>query len=239
MTIIIGLALVWAGAFKLLSRRAPIAAAQSGLSRITGTTHVVKAFRALGVIELAVAAALLFTSLPAIALFTGFLCYLAYTRLVAPESSCGCTSARKAPIGWRSFAYAGGLLLLSLGVLTKWQAPWWAVTLTAVALAMINPDLDGFWLMPLRRLKVRLTHPLQEATSDEVPLLATIQQLQRSEAYQRIGAQLRSDIVESWDEGEWRIVRYTVSHEGAAANAIFAVPRLQDAPERVRLAIVA
>ena len=85
---------------------------------------------------------------------------------------------------------------------------------------------------------MRLTHPLQEATSEEVPLLATVQQLQRSEAYQRVGALLRSDVVESWDEGEWRLVRYTVTQDGRPANAIFAVPRLEDAPERVRLAIV-
>src|SRR6187401_3402030 len=99
MTIIIGLALVWAGAFKLLSRRAPIAAAQSGLARMVGTTHVVKAFRALGAIELVVAASLLVTPIAAIVLCAGFLAYLGYTRLVAPESSCGCTSARKTPIG--------------------------------------------------------------------------------------------------------------------------------------------
>ncbi len=238
MTIIIGLALVWAGAFKLLSRRAPIAAAQSGLSRLVGTTHVVKAFRALGALELAVAAALPVTPLPAIGLFTGFLFYLGYTRLVAPQSSCGCTSARKTPIGWRNFAYAGGLLLLSLAALADLAAPWWAVVAAAATLALINPDLDRFWLVPLRQFKVRLTHPLQEATTDEVPLLATVQQLQRSEAYQRIGAHLRSDVVESWDEGEWRLIRYTVSQDGKPANAIFAVPRHDDAPERVRLAIV-
>jgi hypothetical protein len=238
MTIIIGFALVWAGAFKLLSRRAPIAAAQSGLSRIVGTTHVVKAFRALGAVEIAVAAALVVTPIPAIALCVAFLAYLAYTRAVAPESSCGCTSARKTPIGWRSYAYTGGLLLIGVAALAGLSAPWWVSVTVAGALALTNPDLDHLWLVPLRRLKVRLTHPLQEATSDEVPLLATVQQLQRSEAYQRVGALLRSDVVESWDEGEWRLVRYTVTQEGKPANAIFAVPRLEDAPERVRLAIV-
>lgn len=238
MTVIVAVALLWAGAFKLLSRRAPIAAAQSGLSRLVGTTHVVKAFRALGAVELAVAASLVVSPLPAIALFTGFLGYLGYTRLVAPESSCGCTSARKAPIGWRNFAYAGGLLLLSLAALAEIAAPWWAAVAVAIVLAAVNPDLDRFWLIPLRHLKVRLTHPLQEATTDEVPLLASVQQLQRSEAYQRIGAQLRSDVVESWEEGEWRLIRYTVSQNGKPANAIFAVPRLDDAPERVRVAIV-
>jgi hypothetical protein len=238
MTIIIGLALGWAGAFKLLSRRAPIAAAQSGLSRIVGTTHVVKAFRALGAVELGVAAALVVTPIPAIALCTAFLAYLAYTRAVAPESSCGCTSARRTPIGWRSYTYTGGLLLIGLAALAGLTVPWWMSVVAAAALALTNPDLDHLWLVPLRRLKVRLTHPLQEANSDEVPLLATVQQLQRSEAYQRIGALLRSDVVESWDEGEWRLVRYTVTQEGKPANAIFAVPRLQDAPERVRLAIV-
>ncbi|GIH05800.1 hypothetical protein Rhe02_38670 [Rhizocola hellebori] len=238
MTIIIGFALVWAGAFKLLSRRAPIAAAQSGLSRLVGTTHVVKAFRALGAVELVVAASLLVTPIPAIALCVAFLAYLAYTRVLSPESSCGCTSARKTPIGWRSFTYTGGLLLIGVGALAGLSAPWWGIVALAVALAAVNPDLDRFWLTPFRHLKVRLTHPLQEATSDEVPLLATIQQLQRSDAYRRVGALLRSDVVESWDEGEWRLVRYSVTHDGRPANAIFAVPRLTNHPERVRLAIV-
>ena len=124
MTVIIAFALVWAGAFKLLSRRAPIAAAQSGLSRIVGTTHVVKAFRALGAVELAVAAALVVTPIPAIALCVAFLAYLAYTRAVAPESSCGCTSARKTPIGWRSYTYTGGLLLIGVAALAGLSAPW-------------------------------------------------------------------------------------------------------------------
>ncbi len=238
MTAILAVALLWAGAFKLLSRKAPLAAAQSGLSRLVGTTHVVKAFRALGALELAVAVSLWVTPIPAIALFTGFLGYLGYTRVVSPESSCGCTSARKAPIGWRSFAYAGGLLLVSLAVLGGASAGLWLSAALALALALVNPDLDRFWLIPLRKLKVRLTHPLQEATSGQTPLLATVQQLQRSEAYQRIGAHLRSDVVESWDEGEWRLIRYTVHHEGRHANAIFAVPRETDEPERVRLAIV-
>jgi hypothetical protein len=238
MTIIIGFALVWAGAFKLLSRKAPLAAAQSGLGRLVGTTHVVKAFRALGALELAVAVSLWVTPIPAIALFTGFLGYLGYTRLVAPESSCGCTSARKAPIGWRSFAYTGGLLLVGLVILGGVPAGAWVTAGAALALALVNPDLDRFWLIPLRRLKVRLTHPLQEAKTEETPLLATVQQLQRSELYRSIGAQLRSDVVESWEEGEWRLLRYTVLHEGKQANAIFAVPLLANEPERVRLAIV-
>lgn len=238
MTVILAVVLVWTGAFKLFSRKAPLAAAQSGLTRLVGTTHVVKAFRALGAIELAVAASLLVTPLPSAALFTGFLGYLAYTRVVAPESSCGCASAAPSPIGWRNFTFTGSLLALSLLALAEVVVPLPVLVVVALGLAAVTPDLDRYWLYPLRRLKVRLTHPLKGAFTDEVPLHATVQQLQRSEAYQRVGSLLRSDVVESWDEGEWRLVRYTVQVDEKPANAIFAVPRLVDEPERVRLAIV-
>ncbi|HCT77333.1 MAG TPA: hypothetical protein DGG94_23080 [Micromonosporaceae bacterium] len=238
MTVILAVVLVWTGAFKLFSRKAPLAAAQSGLTRLVGTTHVVKAFRALGAIELAVAASLLVTPLASAVLFTGFLGYLAYTRLAAPGSSCGCASAQPSPIGWRNFTFTSSLLALSLMLFVDMSIPTVALMVVSLALALITPDLDQYWLYPLRRLKVRLTHPLKGAYTSEVPLHATVQQLQRSEAYQRVGSLLRSDVVESWDEGEWRLVRYTVQVDEKPANAIFAVPRLVDEPERVRLAIV-
>src|SRR5690349_11269861 len=104
---VVAAALIWAGGFKLFARTARLAAAQSGLSRLVGEQRVQAAYKALGVLELAVAGLLL--SLPSVGgpaaavLFTGFLGYLAYTRVAAPQSSCGCSSARTNPIGWRNF----------------------------------------------------------------------------------------------------------------------------------------
>jgi hypothetical protein len=239
-SLVIAAALIWAGSFKLFARTAPLAAMHSGLSRLVGQGRAVPAYRTLGALELLVAA-LLVLAPPiggpvAVVLFTGFLGYLGYTRVATPSASCGCASAQTHPIGWRNFAYAGSLLLLSI---IFWvPVPWPALVAEALALALITPDLDRYWLFPLRRLRARLTHPLRDARSDEVPLLATVQQLQRSEAYRRVGAQLRSDVVDSWDEGEWRLLRYTIHIGQNAANAVFAVPRLTDEPERVRLAIV-
>jgi len=239
-TLVIAAALLWAGCFKLFARTARLAALQSGLSRLVGQERTVAAYKTLGALELGVAAGLLARPMiggpVAVALCVGFLGYLAYTRVAAPASSCGCASAQTHPIGWRNFAYTGGLLAVS--------ALWWLPTPPpvligeAIGLALITPDLDRYWLLPLRRLRVRLTHPLRDARSGEVPLLATVQQLQRSEAYRKVGAQLRSDVLDSWDEGEWRLLRYTIHIGQKAGNAIFAVPRLTDEPERVRLAIV-
>jgi hypothetical protein len=238
--LVIAAALAWAGCFKLFARTAPLAAAQSGLSRWVGQARVVPAYKTLGALELVLAVGLLVAPMPAslasAGLFAGFLGYLGYTRVAAPEASCGCSSARPSPIGWRHFAYTGGLLIVAL--LWWVVTPWPILVAEAVGLALITPELDRYWLLPLRRLRARLTHPLRDAHTGEVPLLATVQQLQRSEAYRRVGAYLRSDVVDSWDEGEWRLLRYTIHIGQNMANAIFAVPRLTDEPERVRLAIV-
>src|SRR5688572_620314 len=94
--------LVWSGGFKVLGRKAPIAAASSALRTLLGQRWALPAFRAVGFAELAVAAVVLVPSgsvVPAIGLSLGFLGYLGYARVAAPESSCGCTSARPSPIG--------------------------------------------------------------------------------------------------------------------------------------------
>jgi hypothetical protein len=239
MEVILAVVFLWTGAFKLWSRKAPLAAAGSGLGRIVGADRVVVTYRALGAAELAAAAALLVTAIPVVLLCSGFLAYLGYTKLATPSASCGCGSAQTRPIGWRNFAFTGSLLGISLAVAAGVNAVWPVVVALAAAVALVNPELDRFWLMPLRRLRVRLTHPLRAMESDDVPLLATVQQLHRSEVYRTIGAMLRSDVVESWDEGEWRILRYTLTYQDRPADAIFAVPRTVDEPHRVRLAIVA
>jgi hypothetical protein len=227
-------ALVWAGAFKAFARSAPLAAVQSGLP--------VWAYRTLGYAELAIALALFFVPLTAVALSVGFLGWLTYRRLTKPGSSCGCASAQPSPIGPRHFGRAGLMLLASLTLLPGWTLPLVQAVTVSLGLGLlytaISPELDRWWLYPLRRAWVKLTHPLAGATSAEVPLLATVQQLQRSETFARVGALLRSDVVDSWDEGEWRILRYTIGLNDRLADAVFAVPRLSDEPERARFAIV-
>lgn len=240
--LLIGAVLLWSGGFKLFGRTAPLAAASSALRNLVGERHVVKVYRAVGAVELAVAAALPVTRIPAIILTLGFLGYLAYGRLKVPASSCGCSSANHSPIGWRNFALAGVLLLASLAPMGSWaSAPLWTAGVLAIEAAiviMLMPHLDRYWLFPMRRLKVRLTHPLAAATTDEIPLLASVQTLQRSDAYGKIGRLLRSDVVEAWDDGDWRMLRYTMRYRERPATAVFAVPRLGDDPGRVRLAVV-
>jgi hypothetical protein len=217
------------------------------LRTLLGQRWALPAYRAVGVAEIGVAvAALVLPVVPAIALSVGFIGYLAYARVAAPESSCGCSSARPSPIGWRNFANAGFLLAISVSALAgsgSWLAAlsWVAVpVLVAEALAVLSLDgqFDRYWLMPLRRLKVRLTHPLATATTDVIPLHATVQTLERSPAFRTVGQALRSDVLESWDEGEWRLVRYTARFQDRPASAVFAVPRGQDAPDRVKVAVV-
>lgn len=219
-------ALVWAGVFKTFTRTTP--------------DLPLWVYRTVGVLELAVAVAVFFVPLAGAVLAAGFMGFLAYRRTTKPDSSCGCTSARRTPIGVRHFARAGLLLIASvISPAVNWQTAIAASTLEFALYCTLSPELDRWWLLPLRRLKVRLTHPLAAATMDEIPLHATVQQLQRSETFRRVGGLLRSDVVESWDEGDWRILRYTVGYEDGLADAVFAVPRLTDEPERIRVAIVA
>jgi len=251
--LVIGAWLTWSGGFKLFGRTAPLAAASSALRTMVGQRWALPAFRAVGFAELAVAAAVLLPPawpIPAIGLSLAFIGYLSYARVAAPESSCGCTSARPSPIGLRHFANAGFLLSMSVLALLgigSWASPFGggqaarAVAVLAAEAALImslSAQFDRYWLIPLRRLKVRLTHPLAAATTDAVPLHATVQTLERSPAFRTVGQSLRSDVVESWDEGEWRLVRYTARYQDRPASAVFAVPRHEDAPDRVKVALL-
>ncbi len=234
-TLFVGAALLWAGVFKAFARSAPVAAVQSGLP--------VWLYRTVGAVELATAVAVFIVPIVAVPLALGFLVFLGYRKVTRPESSCGCTSAQPSPIGVRHFARAGLLLAAAVHAViaapASLQAALVVSALELLVFALVSPDLDRWWLYPLRRLKVKLTHPLADTATGDIPLLATVQQLQRSEAFRRVGGLLRSDVVESWDEGEWRILRYTIGHEGELADAVFAVPRLTDEPDRIKLAIVA
>jgi methylamine utilization protein MauE len=260
----IAVVLGWAGTVKLTGRRSPAAAARTALHRIVGETAAPRAYRGLGGVELAVAAALLVpalrlpAALGAVGLATGFAGYLSWARAVAPDSSCGCLSSRASRITWRALARAGLLLGLGLAALVAglgqvavgggrsgWLGalaghPVAALVAVLGELAVVvalSAELDRYWLLPLRRARLRLSHPLATGGFD-VPLESSVQQLERSPAFARVGAALRSGIQDSWDEGEWRVLSYAAVIEGKRVTVVFAVPRLRYAPADVRMAVV-
>jgi hypothetical protein len=100
----------------------------------------------------------------------------------------------------------------------------------------LSPELDYKWLLPLRRLRARLTHPLAGGTG--VPLLSSVQQLQESTVYRQVAALLTSDVREHWNDAEWRFVCQSARYHGRLATAVFAVPLLRYEPDAVRVAIV-
>ncbi|MFJ2344729.1 MauE/DoxX family redox-associated membrane protein [Streptomyces antimycoticus] len=168
-----------AGAGKLFGRGTARQAPRTALARLLrdgGRAALV--LRALGAVELLLAAALLAppaTPLPGAAaalLGAAFLGYLGYARTAAPGSSCGCTARQDAPLTWRAFARAA--VVLAGGVVAALaQQPWWTaaarrpaaalclVLAAAAVLKGLSADPDRRWRMPLRRLRLRIAgHPL-------------------------------------------------------------------------------
>ncbi|MQA26931.1 MAG: hypothetical protein GEU94_16045 [Micromonosporaceae bacterium] len=236
-------------------------ARETALGRLVGKERAAAALRSVGGLELCVVVALLLpfgrpvTAGASALLAAGFLGYLGYAKVAAPESDCGCTGAAKEPVGWRSFARAGllgGLSVFALaGALAMPSSSWWgeaviaaplaAAGLTLAELALfgaLTPEYDRYWLLPMRQLKVRLTHPLGGFDDGAAPLLATVQQLQVSEAYRQVGTMIASDVRDSWDEGEWRILEYAARRDGQRTTAVFAVPLHRYDPDAVRVAFV-
>lgn len=251
--LLIGAILLWSSYAKLFARTAEVTARRTALARLVGQERALPAYRAVGVVEALVAAALLLPpawtidAVAATALAAGFTGYVGYARLAAPDSSCGCLGAGQAPVSWRSIARAGLLLVASGSTLAAGTA-WWSAVGTgtivvllveALVFVALSGELDRYWLRPLRRLKVRLTHPLgATAGSFDVPLASTMQQLLRSPAYRSVGELLRSDVLDHWDEGEWRLLIYTAVYDGRQATAVFAVPLLRYEPDAVNVAVV-
>ena len=254
---VVGAVLVWAGAFKLAGRRSAAVARRGALPGLVGKDRAVPVYRAVGGVEVAVGALLLLPPVVAAdavastVLCVGFLGFLGYSRAVAPESSCGCLSDKHTPVRWRSFARAGvlavasGLALLGtshwLDAVASRPASAVAVLLgAALVVVALSEDLDGYWLMPLRRLRVRLRHPLGRTAAGgfDVPVASSVQQLLRSPAYLAAGGWVRSDLLDTWDEGEWRILNYAARYGERSATAVFAVPRARYEPAEVRGALV-
>ncbi|WP_222853709.1 MauE/DoxX family redox-associated membrane protein [Fodinicola acaciae] len=236
--LVIAAMLGWAGAYKLAGRTVGVAASRSALPKLLGTDQrALVAYRVTGGVELLVAVALLVagdTPVPAAAasvVGAGFLAYLGYARLAAPKSSCGCTSARSEPIGWRSFARAGIVAAGSLLALFAATTPWWAagpsavvvVVLEAALVLALSPDFDRTWLMPVRAWWSRhRPHPLGDIP-DTVPVTATALNLERSEEFGRLSHVVRSGLIESWDTEGWRIMTYGGRIGARAVTVVFAV----------------
>jgi hypothetical protein len=237
----------WTGGVKLLRRRAPRQAEDTALARLLpGPRAAALALRAVGAAELAVAAALLLaplwpvTSVGTAVLGAGFVGYLGYAKVTAPESSCGCASARHTPVTWRSFARAGLVAAVGAGCAVA-QAPWWSaaahrpaaaapiVLAVAAVFAVTSAELDNRWLLPLRRARIRLFgHPLA-ASAGEVPLAATVELLEASLAWQTMTPVIRSGLADHWDSDGWRILRYAGVHEGPAGPRPVSVVFAMDA----------
>ena len=251
--LLVGAVLIWAAGVKLAHRHAADSARRSALARLIGERRAPAAYRLVGCVELSIGALLVLPpqwwaeAAAASMLAVGFLGYLGYAHRAAPDSSCGCLAAAPTPVSWRGFARAGALV--AAGLLATVAAEHWLSTLAAhplagsatllaeaAALVTLSPELDRVWLLPLRRLRARLTHPLTGGSG--VPLLASVQQLQQSAAYRRVAVLLRSDVREHWEEGDLRLVCYAARHQGRRATAVFAVPRLRYEPDAVRVALV-
>ncbi|MFK4086448.1 MauE/DoxX family redox-associated membrane protein [Kribbella sp. NPDC020789] len=245
--LLIGLLLLWSSYGKLTS---PEEADKTALPKLVGEKRAAPAYRAVGVVEAVLAVALLsppaWTAevLAAAALGIGFTGYLIYGKVVVPEASCGCAGKSAKPVGYRSIGRALLLTATAAFAVPATQG-WWsagapALVLIAEAAAFValSPELDRYWLLPIRRLRVRLSHPLAGSASNAVPLAATQHRLLRSPAYRAVTGLLRSDIRDYWDEDGWRFVSYTARYDGRPATAVFAVPNTDSTPESVRVAVV-
>lgn len=250
---VLGGVLIWSSTVKF-GRRAPAVARRSALRKLVGERYVVPAYRAVGGVELALGAVLVLPPVLvveaclAVALSVGMAAYLTFAKLKAPESGCGCLGDKQTPVRGRAFARVG--VLLAAGVLAAWSAAWWpaalgerpaawlaVVVVEASAVVALSPELDHRWLLPLRRWRVRLSHPLGTVPV-AIPLESSIHQLQRSDAYRSVVENLRSDLLDSWEEGDWRILTYSADQDGVAATAVFAVPLKDYRPEDIRVALV-
>jgi hypothetical protein len=235
---VLGLLLAVGGAAKLFGRGTARQAAGTALVRLLGDAgRATSALRAVGAAELLIGAGLLAAPAPlapgaaTAALGAGFLGYLGYSRTAAPESSCGCTARDDSPITWRSFARAGLVLAGGAAAAASGQAWWaeaashplaaagWAIAM-AVVLAALSTDLDHLWLLPLRRARLKVFgHPLAgfsggEDGRERVPVAASVELLERSLAWQSAAPWVRSALLDHWDDGDWRILRFSGVQQG-------------------------
>ncbi|HEY5834643.1 MauE/DoxX family redox-associated membrane protein [Streptomyces sp.] len=245
--LVFGVLLAVTGAGKLFGRQTAQLAANTVLVRVLGEARrATLALRTLGAAEVAVAAALLAAPAsvaPGVAtalLGAGFTGYLGYAKATAPESSCGCSARDEGPIGTRAFTRAGVVLLGGVAAATA-GSPWWSqisgrpgpsaafVVPAAALLLALTADLDRLWLMPLRRLRLRVFgHPLAGA-GERVPVAASVELLEHSLAWVATAPVVRSALLDHWDDEGWRVLRFAGVYEDARGthpvSVLFALDR--------------
>lgn len=233
--------LAWTGAAKALGPDIVRTAPKTALARLLSSSErAARVLRATGWAELLLAGALLAapgSALPGAAtalLGAGFLGYLGYGRARAPQASCGCSASEDTPVTWRAFARAA---LVLAGGLTAAVArrTWWgavddrpvasAVVLAVGALVLfaLSADLDRWWLLPLRRTRLRVFgHPLTgRSGARQVPVAASVELLENSLAWHTTSSVVRSALLDHWESDGWRILHYSGVHgEGETARPV-------------------
>jgi hypothetical protein len=238
----LGALLAWSGAVKLFGRAPERQVAGTALERAFGDLGpAVRALRVVGAAELVTACALLaapgltVTGVATACLGAGFTGYLAWAKVTAPESSCGCTAREDVPIGPRAFLRAV-LVVAGGAAVIAGPPPWWDTVagrpLTAggvlAAYAVLTAGLftePDRYLLPLRRLRLRLLgHPLGgDGDPAHVPVEASVELLERSLAWEAASSTVRSGLVEHWDEDGWRFLHYSGSRGEAPVSVLFAL----------------
>ncbi|PZG97493.1 hypothetical protein C1I97_25365 [Streptomyces sp. NTH33] len=234
----------WTGSVKLFSRDTARQAPRTALARmLRSSERAALVLRGVGAVELLLAAGLL--AVPAhpvpgaatAVLGAGFLGYLGYGRALAPQSSCGCSANEDTPITWRAFTRAA-VVLAGGATAAVAHGAWWStftarpggslvfLAVAAAVLVALSVDLDRWWLLPLRRLRLRVFgHPLLGGgAGDRVPVAASVELLERSLAWQTASPVVRSGLLDHWEEGGWRILLYSgVYGTGESARPVSVV----------------
>jgi hypothetical protein len=225
--IVLGLALGWSGLAKL---RRPDG--ESALVELLPDARRVRVvLRGLGAVEVLVGlAAAAGVGAPAAALGVGFLGYLTWARRAAPDRSCGCGATRYTPVTWRSYVRVG--LVVAGGLAAGAGLAPAAVGLVVLAL------VDERWVLPARRLALRLGGHPHALPPQDVPVAATVELLETSLAWHQAAGIVRSGLLESWDADGWRFLRYA----GDRVTVVFALDATATtdttASPVVRLAVV-
>ncbi|MFD3399797.1 MauE/DoxX family redox-associated membrane protein [Kribbella sp. NPDC058693] len=245
--LLIGLLLLWSsyGKFTNLEQ-----VERTALPRLVGDSRAKPAYQAVAAVEALIALALLLPpvwaieAVAAVALSVGFTGFLIYSKVVVPEASCGCAGKSAKPVGRRAIARAL-LLLATTALATTASTGWWSagpavlvLVVEAAVFVMLSAELDRYWLLPIRRLRIRLSHPYAGTASSTAPLVATQRRVLLSPAYRAVDGYLRSDIHDYWDDDDWRYLSYIARYDGRRATAVFAVPHHDSTPESVRVAVV-
>lgn len=229
--LVLGVLLAATGASKAFGRQVARQAAGTVLVRVLNDgRRATLVLRMTGVAELLIAAGLLAapaTVVPgaaATALGVGFVGYLGYARVTAPESSCGCTAKSNAPITWRAFVRAG-LVVAGGATAVAAGTGWWTqvgrhpvtsvgfLVVTAAVLTSVSSDLDHLWLVPMRKARLKVFgHPLI-GYGDQVPVAASVELLERSLAWLAAAPLVRSSLIDHWEADGWRFLQFAGVYE--------------------------